>query len=64
MLASDHGGSLTLINDRLMFIRDDGQIFKIKPNPERLDVEANFKAIEGLSKSYKWCCKAHIFAWL
>jgi len=47
-----------------MFIRDDGQIFKIKPNPERLEVEGNFKAIEGISKSYKWCCKAQIFAWL
>jgi hypothetical protein len=52
MLASEHGGSLTLINDRLMFIRDDGQIFKIKPNPERLEVEGNFKAIDGTIRSF------------
>jgi len=52
MLSSEHGGSVTLINDRLMFIRDDGQIFKIKPNPERLEVEGNFKAIEGTVRSF------------
>jgi hypothetical protein len=52
MLASEHGGSVTLVNDRLMFIRDDGQIFKIKPNPERLDVEGNIKAIDGTIRSF------------
>ena len=52
MLASEHGGSLTLINDWLMFIRDDGQIFRIKPNPERLEVEGNFKTIEGTIRSF------------
>jgi hypothetical protein len=52
MLATEHGGSLTLINGRLMFIRDDGQIFKIKPNQERLEVEGNFKAIEGTIRSF------------
>jgi outer membrane protein assembly factor BamB len=52
MLASEHGGSLTLTNDRLMFIRDDGQIFKIKPNPERVEVEGNIKAIEGTIRSF------------
>jgi hypothetical protein len=52
MLASEHGGSLTLTNDRLIFIRDDGQIFKIKPNPERVEVEGNFKGIEGTIRSF------------
>jgi outer membrane protein assembly factor BamB len=52
MLASERGGSVTLINDLLMFIRDDGMIFKIKPNPERVEVVANFKAIDGTVRSF------------
>jgi len=35
-----------------MFIRDDGMIFKIKPNPERVEVLANFKAIDGTVRSF------------
>ncbi len=30
MLASQNGGSVTLLKDHLMMIRDDGEIFKIR----------------------------------
>ena len=52
MLASEHGGSVTLVNDHLMFIRDDGQIFKIRPNPKEVEVLSNFKALEGTIRAF------------
>lgn len=52
MLASEHGGSVTLLRDRLMFIRDDGQIFKINPKPEAVDVEGNFKVLDGTIRAF------------
>ena len=35
MLASQNGGSVTLLKDHLMMIRDDGEIFKIKPDADK-----------------------------
>ena len=52
MLAGPGGGSLTLIKDHLMYLREDGQIFKIKPNPEKLEMLGNFKVIDGLIRAY------------
>ena len=52
MLASQHGGSVTLFRDMLMMIRDDGQIFKIQPDPKKVNVLGNFQAIEGTIRAY------------
>ena len=51
-MAGPGGGSLTLIKDHLMYLREDGQIFKIKPNPEKLEALGNFKVIDGLIRAY------------
>ena len=52
MLASQNGGSVTLIRDHLMMIRDDGQIFKIEPNPRQVAVLGNFKVIDGKIRAF------------
>ena len=41
-----------MIKDHLMLIRDDGQIFKIKPNPQDVEVLGNFKVIEGKIRAF------------
>ncbi|MCC6536462.1 MAG: PQQ-like beta-propeller repeat protein [Bryobacterales bacterium] len=52
MLASEHGGSVTLLRGYLLFIRDDGQIFQIRPRPEEVDVVGNFKPLEGTIRAF------------
>ena len=52
MLTGQGGGSVTLINDYLMYLRDDGQLFKVKPNPEKLEVLANFKIMDGKIRAF------------
>lgn len=52
MLASQNGGSVTLIKDHLMLIRDDGQIFKIRPRPDEVEVAGNFKALDGKIRAF------------
>ena len=47
MFAGPGGGSVTLIQDDLMFLRDDGQMYKVKPNPKKLEVLGNFKIMDG-----------------
>jgi hypothetical protein len=44
--------SAALHSARWPFIRNDGQIFKVNPNPEHIEVEGNFKAIEGTIGSF------------
>ena len=46
------GGSVTLLKDKLMFIRDDGQIYKIMPSSKQLDVLGNFKVIDGKVRAF------------
>ena len=45
-------GTVTLLNGTLMLIREDGQIFKIKPNPKELEVLGNFKVLDGKVRAY------------
>ena len=52
MLAGPGGGTVTLLKDHLMFLRDDGQLFKIKPNPEKLEVVGNFKVLDGKIRAF------------
>ncbi len=52
MLAGPGGGTVTLLKDHLMFLRDDGQLFKIKPNPEKLEVVGNFKVMDGKIRAF------------
>lgn len=52
MLASQNGGSVTLLRDDLMMIRDDGEIFRIKPDPGRVDVLSNFKVLAGPVRAF------------
>ena len=52
MLASENGGSVTLIKDQLMMIRDDGQIFRINPKPQEFEVLSNYKVLEGKIRAF------------
>ncbi len=52
MLAGPGGGTVTLLKDHLMFLRDDGQLFKIRPNPEKLEVVGNFKVLDGKIRAF------------
>ena len=45
-------GSVTLIKDKLMFLRDDGQIFKINLSSKQLDVLGNFKVVDGKVRAF------------
>lgn len=45
-------GSVTLIGNDLLFLRDDGQMFRIRPTPEKLDVLGNAKIMEGKVRAY------------
>ena len=45
-------GSVTLIGSDLLFLRDDGQMFRIRPTPEKLDVLGNAKIMEGKVRAY------------
>ena len=52
MLASQNGGSVTPLKDHPLMIRDDGEIFKIKPDPEKVDVLSNFKVLDGKIRAF------------
>ncbi|MFN7918567.1 MAG: PQQ-binding-like beta-propeller repeat protein [Bryobacteraceae bacterium] len=45
-------GTVTLLRDQIMMIRDDGQIFRIAPNPKELQVLGNFKTINGKVRAH------------
>ena len=45
-------GTATLINGVLFLIRDDGQIFQIRPSAEKLDVMGNYKVLDGKIRAY------------
>ncbi len=45
-------GSVTLIRDKLMVVRDDGQIFQAVATPRNLEVLGNFKPLEGKIRAY------------
>ncbi len=47
MLASQKGGSVTLLRDPLLMIRDEGEIFKIGRDPEKVDAWSNFGVLDG-----------------
>ena len=40
-------GSVTLLRDKLMFLRDDGELFQVAATPKKLDVINHFKATDG-----------------
>ena len=40
-------GSVTLLRDKLMFLRDDGEMFQVLANPKKLEVPTHFKATDG-----------------
>ena len=52
MPASQNGGSVTLIKDHLMMIRDDGQIFRIDPRPQDVEVLSNYKVLDGKIRAF------------
>ena len=45
-------GSVTLIGSDLLFLRDDGQMFRIRPSPANLDVLGNSKVVEGKVRAF------------
>ena len=40
-------GSVTLLRDKIMFLRDDGEMFQVTATPKKLDVINHFKATDG-----------------
>lgn len=40
-------GSVTLLRDKIMFLRDDGEMFQVTATPKKLDVIGHFKATDG-----------------
>ncbi len=40
-------GSVTLLGDKIMFLRDDGEMFQIAATPKKLEVIKHFKASDG-----------------
>ncbi len=45
-------GTVTLLNDELMLVREDGQVFRIKPDPKALVVLGNNKLMDGKIRAY------------
>ncbi len=45
-------GSVTLIRDKLMFLRQDGQIFQVEATPARLGVRGNSRPLEGRIRAF------------
>jgi len=45
-------GSVTLIRDKLLFLRQDGQMFQITPTPAKLDVTGNFRVLDGRVRAF------------
>lgn len=40
-------GSVTLLKDKLMFLRDDGEMFQVNASPKKLEMLSHFKATDG-----------------
>lgn len=45
-------GTVTLIGNDLLFLRDDGQMFRVRPNPKELEVLSNSKIADGKVRAY------------
>jgi hypothetical protein len=45
-------GTVTMVGNDLLFLRDDGQMFRVRPTPEKLDVLSNSKLMDGKVRAY------------
>lgn len=45
-------GTVTLIGNDLLFLRDDGQMFRVRPTPDKLEVLSNAKILDSKVRAH------------